>query len=50
MLTELLYVLDYYNQQDDEDRYVIDVMTGGSAGSITAALVTRASNTLSTRS
>ena len=41
VLTELLYTLEYLNARPDGDSYRIDVMAGGSAGSITAALVAR---------
>lgn len=42
VLTELLYALETLNataQQEGRPRYVLDVMTGGSAGGLTAALV-----------
>ncbi|MEM7648124.1 MAG: patatin-like phospholipase family protein, partial [Cyanobacteria bacterium P01_A01_bin.70] len=43
VMTELLYALDYINRtrKADEPEFVIDVMTGGSAGALTAALVAR---------
>ncbi|MGB3615218.1 MAG: DUF3376 domain-containing protein [Elainellaceae cyanobacterium] len=43
VLTELLYALDYLNRtrQPDEPEFVVDVITGGSAGALTAALVAR---------
>ncbi len=46
-LSELLYTLEYLNGTDDSGnprsstRYVIDVITGGSAGSLTGAMVAR---------
>ncbi len=42
VLTELLYLLDQYNKRKNEERFVIDVITGGSAGSINGALVASA--------
>ncbi len=43
VMTELLYALEYLNRtrKPDEPEYVIDVITGGSAGALTAALVAR---------
>ena len=43
VMTELLYALDYLNRtrEGDEPEFVIDVITGGSAGALTAALVAR---------
>jgi len=41
VLTETLYQLDQYNGRSEGNRYVIDVITGGSAGSITGALTAR---------
>ncbi len=41
VLTELLYALEQLNLSRDDDPIVIDVMTGCSAGSITAAMVGR---------
>ncbi|MGF1514004.1 MAG: patatin-like phospholipase family protein [Elainellaceae cyanobacterium] len=43
VMTELLYALEYLNRtrKPDEPEYVIDVMTGGSAGALTAILVAR---------
>ena len=41
VLTELLYALENLVARPNGDRYRIDVMAGGSAGSITAALVAR---------
>jgi predicted acylesterase/phospholipase RssA len=41
VLTEILYQLDRYNRRDEGNSYVIDVITGGSAGSITGALTAR---------
>ena len=43
VMTELLYALDYLNRtrKPDEPQFVIDVMTGGSAGALTATLVAR---------
>ena len=41
VLTELLYQLDRYNRREQGNRYVVDVITGGSAGSITGGLTAR---------
>ncbi|MDP6345943.1 MAG: patatin-like phospholipase family protein, partial [Alphaproteobacteria bacterium] len=41
VLTEALYQLDRYNRRNEGNTYVIDVITGGSAGSITGALTAR---------
>jgi predicted acylesterase/phospholipase RssA len=44
VMTELLYALDCLNRQADDQtrpRYVLDVMTGGSAGGMTAILTAR---------
>ncbi|MGF1536934.1 MAG: patatin-like phospholipase family protein [Elainellaceae cyanobacterium] len=43
VMTELLYALEYLNRtrKPNEPEYVIDVITGGSAGALTAALTAR---------
>ncbi len=40
-ITELFYALDYLNRQPGGQQFKIDVITGGSAGSLTAALAAR---------
>lgn len=41
VVSELLFALEQENQKHPEDPFVIDVMTGASAGSITAALTAK---------
>ncbi|MFQ5451430.1 MAG: patatin-like phospholipase family protein [Nitrospinaceae bacterium] len=41
VLTEFLYALDTLNKESDSERFELDVITGASAGSLTAALVAR---------
>lgn len=40
-LTELLYALETLNKRPGQPRYELDVLTGGSAGALTAALLAR---------
>lgn len=42
VLDELLYLLDHLHDRPDGKRYTLDVITGASAGAMTAALVARA--------
>lgn len=42
VLSELLYLLESYNRKSSDVQYLIDVITGGTAGSINGALTARA--------
>lgn len=41
VLTEIMHTLDYLNTNSNNEEYIIDVLTGSSAGALTSALTAR---------